>query len=286
LHDDIVADLTAIDPKDGRVIWQRGFKGHLEEPQAVDSGLIITGAGEGGLWALREKDGTVVWHSDIGHADVTPLVVDDAVYAQAQPQGSKDASVFVALDRDSGAELWRLPLLGQPWGAPVYDVDRRMILTTSARGQIGVSRETDAGWAYGIYRPRRKIVWQKELPNMAVSPEVFLQDSGTVIYSLKNGELLALESATGNEVWRKKVGAQLQSPAILLEGEGEELLAVTSFEGVFSVLRARDGQLLAHYKVGKSVTSSPVSHNDFIYVTAAHTVRAFGPVSELRQARP
>lgn len=55
LHTTRVSGLSAIRGRDGKVLWQREFLGHVEEPPAVHPGLgiVVTGSGPGSIWVLE-----------------------------------------------------------------------------------------------------------------------------------------------------------------------------------------------------------------------------------------
>lgn len=284
LHQTQSATMTAIEPEDGRVIWAREFLGHIENAPLMDAGAgrLWLGAGPGGLWAVDARNGDVLWHGAIGHMDSTPLLAGDILYAPAQP--ANGASALYALDAESGRKIWQAPLQGQPWGTPALNKAGDTILITSGIGQIGVVKPTDKGWAQAVRVSDGALLWQKELPNMAIQPDVYLADDDVIIYALKNGELLALRGATGDEVWRVKAGNEFQSGATRLAGAGAALIAATTYDGVFTIRRARDGVEVARRKVGGYASSSPVSEGDTVYVTTAWSVTAFGGVSSLRGA--
>lgn len=283
LHDNQSSTLTAIDPASGKALWQREFLGHLENPAAIDAAhnRLWQGAGPGGLWALNMKDGEVLWHADIGHIDSTPLLVGDTLYAPAEP---KAQGYLYALKADSGSELWKSKIPGQPWGSPLLDKNGETIFISSSIGQIGVAKETDRGWTQALSRATGKILWQKQLPDMTIQPDIYLPEHNIIVYTLKNGGLIALNAATGAEVWHAPVGGEFQAAAALLPGAGIPLIAATTFDGVFTIRNAVTGEEVARRKIGFSASSSPVAVEDVVYVTAAHEVDAFTGISALRGA--
>ncbi|MFH1158089.1 MAG: PQQ-binding-like beta-propeller repeat protein [Pseudomonadota bacterium] len=285
LHDTTSARLTAINPANGKPLWQREFLGHIESPPALDgkNNLLWIGTGSGGLWTLDARDGRVLWRKAIGHMDSTAAVSGDTVYALAQPDEKIGKSVLYALDAGKGDILWEKELPGMPWGNPFFDKSGKTIFTTTGSGQIGVVKPTDRGWAHALSASDGKILWQKELPGMPIQPDIYLPDLRIVIYSLKTGELAALDVKDGATVWRAGVGDEIQAAASLLEGEGEKLIAVTTYDGTFSIRRAATGAEVARRIVRKNSTSSPVSRNDAVYVMTAYSVTAYGGVHALRE---
>lgn len=285
LHTAKVSGLTAIRATDGKVLWRREFLGHVEEPPAVlpEEGLVVTGSGPASIWALDIDDGDVEWHTDIGHMDSRSLVYDGVVYAHAKKDEDNAQGFFHALDADDGEVLWQIPLPGQPWGEPVLHKDRKTILTTSGIGQIGLNKETDAGWAHAISVDDKKIIWTKELQNMPLQPGLYIAEQDIIIETLKNGGLVALNAKDGSVVWNATVGASIQSVATLIMHLKVPLVAVTSFDGVFSILRASDGVELARRMVPKGTTSSPLVTGDKVYVATPYDITVFSGLVALAE---
>jgi outer membrane protein assembly factor BamB len=282
LHQNQSALMLAIDAASGKALWEREFLGHIENPPAVGDGHLWLGAGPGGIWAVDTRDGAILWHGALGHIDSIPLYFNDSIYVPAQPDGAKQQSLLFALDAANGKIHWQAGLPGMPWGSPLIDKTGEMILTTSGIGQIGINKETDRGWAQAFDAANGKMLWQKQLPGMPIQPDVYLPARDLIIYTVKTGELIALDTRSGNIVWQAKVGTEFQSGAILLQGKGEALIAATTFDGIFTIRRAVTGEEVARRIVEKSATASPLSDGDIVYVSTAYAVSAFGGVSSLR----
>ncbi|MCK4946385.1 MAG: PQQ-binding-like beta-propeller repeat protein [Alphaproteobacteria bacterium] len=285
LHETTSARLTAINPTNGKPFWQREFLGRIESPPALDkkNSRLWVGTGPSGLWALNSRDGMVLWHKTIGHMASTVAISNNTIYALAQPNKKSGKSVLYALDAKKGDTIWKRSLPCMPWGNPFFDKTGKTIFTTTGMGQIGVIRSTDQGWAQALSMADGKILWQKELQGMPLQPDIYLPDINIIIYSLKTGELIALNVKDGATVWRTRVGDELQAAATLLEGKGEPLIAVTTYDGIFSIRRAATGVEVARRIVRENSTSSPVSQNDTVFVMTAYSVTAYGGVHALRE---
>jgi outer membrane protein assembly factor BamB len=286
LHDDNASNLTVIEPASGKVLWQRQFLGHLEEESRLspDNTRLYLGAGPSGLWAVDTRDGRLLWHQPLGHIDSCPLLLDDTLYIAAQISETEHRSRFFALSAESGKTQWQLDQPGQPWGSPLVDKSGRILLTSTGEGQIGVSRSTDRGWAYGLSRDG-KTLWQTELPDMPIQPSLYLAEEDLIIHAVKSGEVVALHAADGTLAWKFKVGGTLQAPATLISGPAIPLIAVTSYEGTFSLHDARNGATLAVQRVGPNSTSAPVAQGDRVYVASSYALQIFGGLHALAAAR-
>jgi len=283
LHFTRAAGLTALEAGTGRIIWQREFLGHLEETLALDEARqrLWVGTGPGGLWAVDAGTGNILWHQALGHIDSQPLAFKDTVFVPAQPDENNAATSFFALNAQSGEILWQAPLRDQPWGSPLMDKTGSIILTTTGRGQIGVARTNDSGWAQALSASDGKILWEKQLPSMPLQPSFYLRDGDLIIHTVKSGDIIALHAADGSLAWQAKAGDEFQAGATLIEGYGQPLLASTSYDGVFSIRNALTGQELARRMVAKKTTAAPVARDGVMYVSTTFAITAFGGLQSL-----
>lgn len=282
LHYTKAASLTSLDAQTGKINWRREFLGHIEELPALDeaSGRLWTGTGPGGLWALDSSNASVLWHKALGHIDSMPLVLDGVLYVPAQIDENIHKTVFFALNAKSGKILWELPQPGQPWGSPLINKTEKIILTTTGRGQIGATKKTDKGWAHAVSL-KGKQLWRTELPGMPLQPAIYLSQDDLVIYTIKTGEIVALNVSDGSVAWQAKAGEKFMAPATLISHFDEPMIATTSGDGIFSIRNARTGDALARRMVGKDVAASPVADGDIIYVMTKSEVTAFGGLGSL-----
>ncbi len=285
LHHTRAGMMTKLSMPDAKIEWQRQFLGHLESPPALtnDGTQMFFPAGAGGIWSVHTVDGRVVWHADIGHTDATPLLAGGMVYAAAQPDEAVPESLFYALDAKTGAVKWTSKLQGQPWGCPVLSADGQRIITTTGRGQIGVARDTDAGWAMALSPDDGRILWQRDLQGMAIDPGDYLASEDLAILTLKTGEIVALDGRTGDIRWQAKVGTQFMAAAIVIErGDGKTpLVAATTADGVFTIRDAKTGKEIRRRPVLSGASSAPVVQGDRIYVTAPYRIYVYGGLGSL-----
>lgn len=285
LHHTRAGMMTKLSLPSAKIEWQRQFLGHLESPPALTPAgdQMFFPAGAGGIWSVRTDDGGVVWHADIGHTDATPLLADHTVYAAAQPDEQIAESLFYALDADTGAVKWTSKLQGQPWGCPVLSADKKRIITTTGRGQIGVARDTDAGWAMALSPDDGRILWQRDLSGMAIDPGDYLPSEDLAILTLKTGEIVAIDGRTGDVRWQAKIGTEFMAAAVLVERSGGKspLVAATTSDGVFTIRDARTGKEIRRRPVLSGASSAPVAQGDRIYVTTPYRIYVYGGIGSL-----
>ncbi len=282
LHETSKTWLTSFNVIDKTVNWQREFAGHIEGLPVVDKARskLWVPSGQGGLWALNKEDGAVILHLLLGHIDNAPLVYKDRVYAQAQKDEKVPETMLYALSESDGSTFWEISLPGKPWGTPQMDKNEKVIYTTTAQGQLGVERLSDKGWAYAVL-VEGKILWQKDLPDMAIQPTIYLPVEGVIIYTIKTGEIVALDTKSGDEVWQAKAGKGFMSPVYLISGFGAAKVAGVTKDGQFFVRDAKTGKEILGKKVEDGFSASPVVDDDTIYVPGSYEITAFGGLRAL-----
>lgn len=275
-HFSVKATLAAVEAATGQILWQTEFDGHLEEQLRADAKThqLWVGGGPSGLWSVDSRDGKILWHKALGHLDGTPLLHEGMLYIPAQKDEATHESFFYALRAKDGTTLWQKEQPGQPWAAPVMDKTGHVIFTTTARGQIGVKRETDQGWAQA-FSVSGDLLWQTDLPAMALTPGIYLSDLDLIVYTTKGAGIVALGALDGKIVWQAIPETEFYASAVMVEHFKERLIAATTSGGVFYLLDARSGTVSYSLKTGIQSYAAPVVQNEIIYVPSSHNITAF-----------
>lgn len=281
LHTAPSATITGFAPETGNPLWERTFRSHVETAPAYDaaSGLIFQGTGSEGLWALSLETGAVEWHSSLGHIDVAPLYQEGALYVPAKLSEDSDGSAVFRLDADDGAVVWKTDIPGNPMGNVLDAGDGQIILATAV-GQVGRNLMTDKGWVHSLDQ-KGKLLWSAELRAMPLPEGNSALAHNLAYFALKNGELVALDTRTGKEVWAAQYGGEIQSDAALYEVAGTLLIAAVTKDGFVGIRNAADGTPVHGFKIAGGAYSSPVFADDVLYVFDAYGIAAYGPVSGL-----
>lgn len=274
-HEAPQATFSAIDAGHGHLLWQKSFVGHIEEPPTIDTKhhRLWMGSGPGSLWSLDTHTGDILWHRDIGHMDATPLLKDDTLYVPAQKNDIQHESFFYAINAANGDMRWYLEQAGQPWAAPLFDKTGHTILTNTGEGQIGVTRPSDKGQAQAISQDGH-VMWQTDLPDMALTPNIYLPNADLLIHVLKNGTLIALNTTDGRMYWTAKIAKGFMAPATFFSHAEKPYVAVVSSDGFFFLIHAMNGRIAASIPLGQSARTAPVINNDIIYVATQTDVTA------------
>jgi len=191
--------------------------------------------------------------------------VGDAVYA------GSCSGVFSAFERATGKVRWRYDAGHQTQfhGAPLVAGDRIYVVTDAAA----------AGHVYAFDRRNGRAVWKYAHHGGAwsgFSGDLFLVEDRILAVTVDE-HVIALDAATGAEVWNQPVGIPRQrvglSPAL-----GETQLFVGSATAAVFALDARTGDLLWKRQVNATVSTSVVATADAIIAgTEAKTLYRLRP---------
>ena len=258
LHFNTQGQLAAIGSDTGNILWKKTLPGHMEEAASIDenNNRIWTSGGPSGLWAINKSDGSTIYNAPLGHMDTTALLHNDILYAPAQTSEESTESNFFAIRADDGKRLWQLPLKGQPWATPILNKENNKILSNTGIGQIGRRKASDRGWAQAISLDG-KLIWETELPDMALAPNIYIPKNDIIIYTCKNGSIIALNAETGKEIWNTKLTTGFVAEASSLEGKNPLYLAALSEDGILFILESETGNTVLSMQTNEQGASAP-----------------------------
>lgn len=262
--------LTAHDPATGEEIWWAGgFPDETVGVPVIGDGLLFAGAAALGGRGDDELDAAATWKTTVAEFDRNR---DGRIQSDEMTEG------FAFIQRPE------LPRDNPGYGLPVKDMN--VLLAIFDHDKDGTIREeewmgTMAGFAamshpvLAAIRPGAKgdartshLAWEirrgiPETPSM-------LHFRGR-LYLLRDGGILTcLEAATGDVLFRERVGAPGQSVASPVAAGDRVLLA--SVPGVVTVLEAGDAlKVLARNDFREEISATPAIAGGRIYLrTAAH----------------
>ena len=282
-HTAPAAVLTAFDIKNGQVKWERKFLSHIESEGRIarDKDIVFQSVGAQGIWALSLSNGDVKWKAEIGHIDVSPLNIDNRLFivAKLSPDDAVSGSAFFELNPDTGAVIGKTALDGNPMGNLIAGPDGTVLFATAV-GQVGATKETDKGWIYSVTRDG-VIKWKVPLDTMPLPEGQLSTDGARIYFTLKNGDLVALDTATGQELWMHKYNGEFLSGAVLIEDQAVPMIAAVTTDGYVGILNALTGDHIKSFKVKDGRYAAPIYRDDVLYIPEDRGLRAFGPVSTL-----
>jgi len=250
--------LRAIDPRTGKVRWEKAALPGPGSAMAAGDGFVWLGQGEG-ILALDLATGAERWRfgglqdrSPDGEPRpwmAPPLLLRDRLLV-ADTRG-----VLHVLERDTGRELWKYEIGEMINGAPHIAGERMLLSTLHGRvhavemaerpwpavltAQVGEEPAFWPVWAdghivlgdsQGVIRAydgaTGKPSWEWSNPGLV--PDKPVELGKRLIFGTRGGSWIALEARTGREVWRAVSGQRsAESPRSV----GDHLLAISANDG-------------------------------------------------------
>ena len=227
----------------------------LSSPAYVD-GMIVVGAGDGGIYALDAATGRKKWRAQTeGRVRASPAIANGRVYA-----GSYDGRVY-CYDLTSGALRWRYETEGVTLKSGSYGFDRRSIQSSPAVEDGVVYVGARDGFLYALGADDGKLRWRVDhkiswiITSPAVSEHVVYDGSSDAHFAQ------ALDSS-GAERWR--FGADVpvwSSPAV-----ADDLVYFGDAAGRVHAVDRATGKERWMFRTGATVFSSPVVAGDLVVV--------------------
>ena len=275
--------VLALRRSDGQLLWKRVVR--EEQPHegthptgtwasasaATDGRTVLAFFGSRGLYAL-DMDGKVLWEKDLGDMKVklgfgegsTPALARDQVFVQWDHDGGD--SFLVALDRQTGRELWRQKRDEETsWASPlVIERAGRTEVVTSATKKV---RSYDAKGG--------DLLWETPGMTMNAIPTpvhagglVFLTSGfrGNALLAVKLDEAKGDISASPAIAWRlDRDTPYVPSPLLY----GDELYILKGNNGLLTCLDAKTGERFygpERLEGVPNVYASPVGAGGRVYI--------------------
>jgi outer membrane protein assembly factor BamB/predicted MPP superfamily phosphohydrolase len=221
-----------VDIQKGEIIWQyKGVAGYVETRPLLFDNKVIFGAWDSYMYALKKRNGKLAWKWNNGNermhfspAAVWPVGAHGKVFFSAPDR------VLTALKSKNGAVVWRTKesMVRETIG---LSVDKKRIYSKTMQ---------DSVVCYDATSSEPKKIWSVNVGyGYDHAPSMLMEKDNIVYGSTKNGLIFALDSFTGNVLWKHKIGNSLINTIVPL-GEGKCLFA--SAEGVVGVLKVENGK--------------------------------------------
>jgi outer membrane protein assembly factor BamB len=312
-------NVTAFDVASGHVVWRAHLKAPLSGGTAVGSGLVLIGTSDGRLFALDAGSGKSRWSVRVNGEVLAPAAISERLIALRTVDGK-----LHGLSPEDGHELWvqqqqvpRLSLRGT--ARPVIAGD--LVLSGFDNGKVLALNSGDGSvqWEATITPPHGRTELER-LDDIDTAVRVSGQDVYTVGFQGKvamlaidtgqvwwshdassyrnlaldedtlyladaDGEIVALKTRTGAELWRQKVLLHRGLSAIATMDEVNAIVTA-DFQGYVHWLDKATGALAARASSGKARVSNPpvVVGNMVLVVNDRGQITAFR-VTPLATAR-
>lgn len=304
--------LVCVDRPTGKILWTRDFKPLLPESRYVggnntqhgyssstlasDGKRLYAFFGKSGVYCL-DLDGKEIWRASVGTktngwgSSNSPVLFKNLVIINA----SIESGALVALDRDSGKEVWRADGIRSSWNTPVLvDVPKtgpELVLNESSaviafdpatgkelwrvtgfNGYVcpSVVAHKDVvyvvrGGALAIRAGGRgdvtnsHVLWRTKGSSLVASP---VYHDGHLYWAA--GNAFCLDAATGKDVYRNRLGGNYYASGLVADGK---IYYVSRFDGTFVVPAEPKFKVLAHNKFADDpsrTNASPIADEGHI----------------------
>ncbi|MCB1129054.1 MAG: PQQ-binding-like beta-propeller repeat protein, partial [Verrucomicrobiae bacterium] len=143
--------VLCLDRETGRLLWQKDIPaaqpeeqkvrdhGYAENTPLADAARLYAFLGRSGVFAFTHE-GDPLWHADVGSgthgwgSGSSPIVHDDLLIVNA----CVESESLVALNRETGREIWRARGLKESWNTPILvpTADGRTELVLAIFGKV------------------------------------------------------------------------------------------------------------------------------------------------------
>lgn len=273
--DDLARYVVCLDRKQGQILWTQkvepllpeqkyqGFQslhGYASSTPVTDGERLYVFFGKTGVFAF-DLDGKQLWQADVGSkihnwgSATSPVLFQNLLIVNA----SVESGALVALDKNSGREVWRTPGMIAAWNSPllVELPGGRVDLVISVKGQL---RGFDP--ATGNER------WHSKGIDDYVCPSVIAHDG--IIYAIggRGKPSLAVPAGEGDMsdkiLWTVQAGSNVSSP-VYHDGY---LYWVSESKGIAYCIDAKTGEAVYEKRMQPRpdrIYASPVAADGKIY---------------------
>lgn len=235
--------IRAIDTATGDEIWQvQPLERAVSPIQAWGDQLIVI-IGDT-LFLLDRATGATRWQFAIGESAwfSQPLIIENIAYfGSAEPR-------YFALDLTSQTVLWQVATASRIYYYPAAWGDT--LIFSGENHLIALNRQTG------------EKIWQADLPSADWGP--YAIGDGTIFAGALDGSFYAVDVATGDILWRARVGSDdrpVWSPPIVSEG----VVYAGYSNDTFYAFDAATGDTVWEFATEDAATGEPILVGDVIY---------------------
>ncbi len=270
--EDLRLHVLSVDARSGKIMWQRTIKPALPESRRVrdhgyaaptpvtDGKHLYVFFGKSGVFKL-DFSGKILWNTSVGTkthpwgCGTSPILYKNLVIVNA----SVESGSLVALEKESGREVWRAGGMVASWNTPhlVKLPGGGVELTVSVKGKV-----------LGFDPATGKALWScAGIPDY-VCPSIVSRDG--VVYAMggRSSRTVAVRAGGRGDVtathklWEAEVGANVSSPVI----HGAHLYWVSDRNRRAYCLRLKDGKVVYEERFPSQPYASTVYVAGKLYV--------------------
>ena len=187
-------DLIALDPAAGKVVWRVALGGPARSAATVADGVLYLITLDARLLAYSAKDGTSIWAYQGESADTSALSISAPAVDGNFVTAAFGSGELVALDRQSGVEVWTDSLSTARTLVSAEDIAAVTAPTVISNGNVFAVGLGGLMLAVDVKSGRR--VWERDVGGFEMPCVV-----GDLVFVYGDGHLLALTASEGTALW-------------------------------------------------------------------------------------
>ena len=270
--EDLMLHVLCIDHTDGRVLWQKDVPPKLPESERVrdhgyaastpvtDGERLYVFFGRTGVLAF-DLSGNLQWQTEVGTkthgwgSGTSPVLYQGLVIVNA----SVESSDLVALDKQSGREVWRVAGMESSWNTP------HLVAVKPDQWELVVSVE-DKVLAFDP--ATGEALWECDGIQDYVCPSIVSHDGIVYVLGGRQSRALAIRAGGRGDVtsthllWEAKVGANVSSPVVF----GDHLYWVSDRNQVAYCVNRDSGEVVYSERMRGQPYASTVVADGKLYV--------------------
>ncbi|MHC4535719.1 MAG: outer membrane protein assembly factor BamB family protein [Planctomycetota bacterium] len=269
---DLRLHVVCVNSENGKIIWQKEIKPILPESKSVrdhgyaaatpvtDGKHLYIFFGKSGVFKF-DLNGNKIWQTSVGTrthgwgCGTSPVLYENLVIVNA----SVESKSLVAIDKNTGKEVWRAGGMDSSWNTPH--------LVKNSRGKYELA-VTVKKWIIGFDPKTGEELWRSEGISDYICPSIVSHEG--VVYALggRSSKTVAIRSGgrgdvTGtHKLWQADVGANVCSP-VVYDGH---LYWVSDRNQTAYCLSLADGSIKYAEKVGRQPYASALLADGRFYV--------------------
>ena len=227
----------------------------------LDDHHVYFGTDIGDFFALDQTDGKIVWTYEIGKHPPgkgifsSPTLCKGLVYF-----GGYDGNVY-ALDAATGTKKWTYSDADWIGSSPALAPNLNLVFI---------------GLEFGLFKKRGGIaalnantgalVWRDTTAALTHGSPLYIREENMVVIGSNDSVVYAYQADTGEMLWRFPTNGAVKSS--LAYDPKRRLVFAGSLGGTLYALSARDGNAVFAREMNAGIYSTPIVHNDTVYVTS------------------
>jgi outer membrane protein assembly factor BamB len=224
--DDLMFHVLSVDGKTGKILWDKQIKPTLPESTRVrdhgytaatpttDGSHLYVFFGKSGVFKF-DPDGKQIWRTSVGSeihgwgSGTSPVLYKNMVIVNA----SVESESLLALDKETGKELWRAGDIRESWNTPLVTIAEsgRQELIVAVKGKV-LAFNPDTGGP--LWSCATDISWYMAPSVVAADGVVYCLGgrSGTAALAIRTGG--SGDVTATHRLWTSDRGSNVSSPVI------------------------------------------------------------------------